>query len=446
MGKERFGFFGGVHPTDGWDKALTAGKDIIRYIPDHVSVSMKQGLGPACACLVKPGDQVTEGQLIGEATHFMSASIYAPVSGTVLAADESHCEIKTADCKLVDTKAAYYESWADISEFSREALVEQIEKAGIVGMGGAGSPAAVKYKTKDEITHVLINAAECEPFLTCDEHIMLEQGMAVLNGVQILKAAAGAEYAVICMEDNKAHCKEHLEKLLKGHEQEIEIRLLPTKYPQGGEKQLIAAVMGKEIPSGKLPASVGAIVSNIETAKAAADMVLGGIPSTSRCITITGDVKNPGNYLVPLGTDIGELVAQAGDVKNAENRVILGGPMTGRCIGENLTAEKITNEIKVTVSKVSGGLVVLDGKHPEESACIRCGGCVSACPAGLNPFKIDAAVRKDNIGLCQTLNATECIGCGCCSYVCPAKRELTHHVVIARDKVRMKLREEASRE
>lgn len=445
MRKGQSNFFGGIHPTNGWDKALTADTKIMLYIPKIVKVSMKQGLGPACVCIAKQGDKVNQGQLIGEATHFMSAAIHAPVTGTVLTVGEQFCEITVENCELLDQEASYYKEWTDISDFSKETIIEGLEKGGLVGMGGAGFPTHVKYKPKDKITHVLINAAECEPFLTCDEHTMLEQGMAVLNGIQLLKKAAGAEHAIICMEDNKAHCKEHLDALLKGNEGTIEVRLLPTQYPQGGEKQLIAAVMGKEIPAGQLPASVGAIVSNIQTAKAAADMVLGNRPLTSRCITITGDVKNPGNYLAPLGTDIGELLLAAGDVKNPENRVIMGGPMTGRCIGENLTAEMITKEGKEALSKVSGGLVVLEGTHKKESSCIKCGSCVAACPAGLNPFQIDSAIRKGNIDLCQTLQATECIGCGCCSYVCPGKRELTHHVVEARDTVRMKLREEATR-
>ncbi|MDD3369910.1 MAG: RnfABCDGE type electron transport complex subunit C [Lachnospiraceae bacterium] len=445
MGKEQPKFFGGIHPTDGWDKALTADKKIISYVPESVRICMKQGLGPACTCVVKPGDRVEQGQIIGESAHFMSAAIHSSVTGTVVAADDQFCEIKTEACNLVDEAATYYKEWADVSAFTRDTVIEQLEKGGLVGMGGAGFPTHLKYETKDQITHVLINAAECEPFLSCDEHVMLEQGMAVLNGVQLLKKAAGAEQAVICMEDNKAHCKEYLEFLLKGHETGISIVLLPTRYPQGGEKQLIAATMGVEIPTGKLPSSVGAIVSNIQTAKAAADMVLGNRPLISRCITITGDVQEPGNYLVPLGTDIGELVRAAGDVKNPKNKVILGGPMTGRCIGEDLTAEQITKVTGESVSKVSGGLVVLAGTHTAESGCIRCGSCEDACPAGLTPFKIDAAMRKENISLCQTLNATECIGCGCCSYVCPSKRELTHTIVTARDTVRMKLREEATR-
>ncbi|MDO4650686.1 MAG: RnfABCDGE type electron transport complex subunit C [Eubacteriales bacterium] len=445
MDRKRSVFAGGVHPTDGGDKAITSGKKIIPYIPDTVKVSMKQGLGPECTCVVKAGDQVTQGQLIGESAHFLSAAIHAPVTGKVLSVKDNFCEIKVESCELPDGSAACNQKWCDISSYSREDLIEKLRQGGLVGMGGAGFPTAAKYQTKDPITHLLINAAECEMFLTCDEHMMLEQGMAILNGVQILKKAAGAANAVICMEDNKPHCKESLEKLLKGHEDEIRIQVFPTRYPQGGEKQLIKAAMNVEIPSGKLPSSVGAIVSNVQTAKAAADMVLSGMPSTSRCITITGCVKNPANYLVPLGTNIGELVAKSGDVTERKNKIVLGGPMTGRCIGVKQNARGISEIRDARVSKVSGGLLVLKETNMVESNCIRCGSCDKACPIGLTPFKIDAAIRKGDLALCQSLQATECIACGCCSYVCPAKRELSHHTVQARDAVRAKLREEANR-
>ncbi len=439
------GFAGGVHPTDGWDKALTADKKIIPYVPKTVKISMKQGLGPACRCVVNAGDRVEQGQLIGESGHFLTAAVHSSVTGTVTAVSEMFVEIQVESCTLPDGTSSSYREWADLSQFSKEELIEKLKEGGLVGMGGAGFPAAAKYQTKEPITHVLINASECEMFLTCDEHTMLEQGMSVLNGVQILKKAAGAQHAVICMEDNKKHCMDHLKKLAAGHEDVIEFLLLPTRYPQGGEKQLIKAAMGVEIPSGKLPANVGAIVSNVQTAKAATDIVLDGRPSISRVITVTGDVKNPGNYLCPLGTQIGELAAAAGDVTNSWNKVILGGPMTGRCIGTDMKAADITALGDIVLSKTSGGLIVLKGESVSESRCIRCGACAQACPIGLTPFKIDAAVRKGKIDLCQSLDAAECIACGCCSYVCPAKRELTHYTTAARDAVKAKMREEANR-
>lgn len=441
MKEKTISFFGGVHPTHGEDKALTKDAVITPYVPKNVKVGMKHGLGPACACTVAAGDVVEQGQVIGQAGHFLSVDVHAPVSGKVTAVDETGVTIEVSECRLPDKDAEYNVNWVDISEYTKEQIIEAIKVGGLVGMGGAGFPAHVKYATKDPITHVLINAAECEPFLSCDDHTMMEYGMAFLNGVQLLKKAAGAEHAIICMEDNKAHCKAHLDELLKGHEDVIQVLLLPTKYPQGGEKQLIANAMHVEIPSGKLPANVGAMVSNVQTAKATADMVLGGLASMSRVITVTGDVNTPSNFLCPLGTPISELVGLAGGIKNPNNKVILGGPMTGRCLGTHMTGEEITD----TLTKTSGGLIVLEDYEPVESNCIKCGACASACPIGLAPAKIDAAYRKGNIALCQSLNAAECIACGCCSFSCPARRELTQTTVKARDAVKAKMREEAAK-
>lgn len=437
-------FAGGVHPTDGFDKKLTADKNIIQYIPKAVRISTKQGLGPNSKPVVETGAEVSQGQLIAQSEHFLSANIYSSVTGTVTFVDDTVICIDVKECKLDNTDLEHYKSLLDVPN-TREELVDLIKNGGLVGMGGAGFPTSAKYATKENITHLLINAAECEPFLTCDEHLILEQGMAVLNGIRALKKACDADRAIICMEDNKKHCAEELTRLLGDKKDEIEILLLPTRYPQGGEKQLIQSAMGIKLPSGKIPANVGAMVSNIHTAKAAADMIFAGIPSTSRVITVTGDVKEPNNYLVPLGTDIGELVALAGDVTSADNKVILGGPMTGRCLGFNLDAAKISEECKVAVSKVSGGLIVLKGYEPEASNCIKCGRCANACPIGLKPAAIEGNYNLGNLDACKKLYATECIACGSCSYVCPARRELTFNVVSARDAVRAKMREEASK-
>ena len=433
-------FRGGIHQTNGFDKELTANKDIITFVPDVVTISMKQGLGPACNCVVKDGDIVEQGQLIGEAKHFLSATVHASVTGKVLEVTDSYCKIQVHQCSLPDKDSDYNTRLIDISHFSKNEIIDKIEQAGIVGMGGAGFPAHVKYRTKSAITTLLINAVECEPYLTCDEHIILEYGYSLINGALLLKKASGAVKAYICIEDNKPHCIEKLKHLLSNVNDNIEVLSLATCYPQGGEKQLIYASMGVEVPSGKLPADVGAIVSNVQTAKAVADMVLGKIPSVSRCITITGDVTKPDTYLVTVGTNIGELVAKCGGVRSKDNKVILGGPMTGRCIGRSVSSEEILDN----VSKVSGGLIVLEGKFYDETACIKCEECVHACPIGLNPTRIDFAIRNNDLGLCESLDATECIACGCCSFVCPAQRELTYHTVKARDAVKAKQREEAN--
>ena len=221
--------------------------------------------------------------------------------------------------------------------------------------------------------------------------------------------------------------------------EELEIKALPTKYPQGGERQLIQSVLGREVPMGGLPADAGVIVSNVGTAKAAADMVLGNRPLTSRIVTVTGCVKNPGNFLVPIGTSAKELVELCGGVTTEKNRVIGGGPMTGPCVASDWKGE----EELFYITKSTSGILVLPDSHYEEQPCIRCEACKNVCPAGLTPYQIDFAFLKEDYDLCQKLYAGECIACGCCSYICPAKRELTLRNRLARDFVKQRMREKA---
>ena len=226
---------------------------------------------------------------------------------------------------------------------------------------------------------------------------------------------------------------------LMGQEENIEIKVLPTKYPQGGERQLIQAVLGREVPMGGLPADSAVIVSNVSTAKAAADMLLGGLPLTERIVTVTGAVKNPGNFLVPVGTSAKELIQLCGGVAVSENRVIAGGPMTGPCVANNWNGE--TELFHVT--KNTSGILILPEPGFEEQPCIRCSGCESVCPAGLVPYKIEFALLDEDYDLCEKLYASECIACGCCSYICPARRELSLRTRAARDIVKQRIRERA---
>ena len=438
-------FRGGVHPTNGYDKALSNAKPITEYTPKVVEISMAQTGPSICECLVKAGDHVEKGQLIGSPANFFAVKLHASVSGTVKEIkmvpngprEIPVCVIEVDEVQPPVEDKPYRHQLMDLSEYTKEQLVGMMEDAGITGMGGAGFPSHVKFKPKDPIKYVLINAAECEPFLTCDHRMLLEHSWEILNGVNAMIKAAGAAKGYICMEDNKQDVADHLNGLLQGCDVPFEVKVLPTKYPQGGERQLILAVTGQEIPAGGLPASVGCIVANTQSAKAMGDMVFAGIPSISRCITITGLVGDPKNFLVPLGTPIRELVALAGGITEKNNKVILGGPMTGPCIGTEMTGD----DIDKCVTKVNGGLLVLENDTLVESNCIRCGGCVEVCPAGLHPFKIDQAFRAGKLDLCEALYATECIACGCCSYTCPAKRELTFYNTKARDAVKAAIRE-----
>ena len=447
-------FPGGVHPTDGSDKALSMDAAVQQYEPSTVTILSEQSFGGKCRLLVQPGDTVEEGQLIGEPEAFMAAPLHASVSGTVLDVREVvnqgrkllACVIQR-EKECAESSASYRTAAADIREISREEILAGIRDGGLTGMGGAGFPAHKKYETDKDIDTLLINGAECEPYLTCDYRLMLEEGYALVNGARLLLKASGAERACICLEDNKPQAAENLSHILEEARnqgimesgEQVEIKIFPTKYPEGGERQLIQAVTGREVPMGGLPADVGVIVSNVGTAKAAADMILGHMPLTRRIVTVTGWVKNPGNYRVPIGTSAKELVELAGGVTVPQNRVIAGGPMTVPCVASDWNGE----EELFYITKNTSGILVLPDSAWEEQPCIRCGGCENACPAGLVPWQIDFAFQQEDYELCEKLYASECIACGCCSYICPAKRELTVRTRMARDAVKQRMRERA---
>ena len=447
-------FPGGVHPTDGSDKALSMDAAVQQYEPSTVTILSEQSFGGKCRLLVQPGDTVEEGQLIGEPEAFMAAPLHASVSGTVLDVREVvnqgrkllACVIQR-EKECAESSASYRTAAADIREISREEILAGIRDGGLTGMGGAGFPAHKKYETDKDIDTLLINGAECEPYLTCDYRLMLEEGYALVNGARLLLKASGAERACICLEDNKPQAAENLSRILEEARnqgimesgEQVEVKIFPTKYPEGGERQLIQAVTGREVPMGGLPADVGVIVSNVGTAKAAADMILGHMPLTRRIVTVTGWVKNPGNYRVPIGTSAKELVELAGGVTVPQNRGIAGGPMTGPCVASDWNGE----EELFYITKNTSGILVLPDSAWEEQPCIRCGGCENACPAGLVPWQIDFAFQQEDYELCEKLYASECIACGCCSYICPAKRELTVRTRMARDAVKQRMRERA---
>ena len=454
MQKGKRAFPGGVHPTDGSDKALSMYAAVKEYWPETVTILSEQSFGGKCELLVQPGDYVREGQLIGKPAAFMAAPLHASVSGTVLEIKEVMnqgrsilaCRIQREE-EHAEEQGAYRREAVDVQAFSREDILAGIRDGGLTGMGGAGFPTHKKYETDKEIDAVLINGAECEPFLTCDYRLMLEESFALLNGVRLLLKGSGAKKAVICVEDNKPEAIACLERALQesresgrmGAEEQVEVQTLPTMYPQGGERQLVQAVLGREVPMGGLPADAGVIISNVGTARAAADMILGGKPLTRRIVTVTGCVKEPGNYLVPVGTSAKELVELCGGITTEKNRVIAGGPMTGPCVASDWNG----GEELFYIAKNSSGILVLEGTAYEEQPCIRCGGCESVCPAGLVPYQIDFAFLDEDYDLCEKLYASECIACGCCSYICPAKRELSVRTRMARDVVKQRQRERA---
>ena len=466
-------FPGGVHPTDGSDKALSMDQAVKPYRPDIVTILSEQTFGGTCQFTVTPGESVIEGQLIGKPEAFLAAPLHASISGTVLDVKEveqlgrkitaciiqresDHCQVSHTDTSIPHDTAAecaerkgvdYQTEISDIRSISREEILSGIRDGGLTGMGGAGFPTHKKYETDKPIDALLINGAECEPFLTCDYRLMLEEAYALINGVRLLLKGSGAKKAYLCLEDNKPKAAEHLTHILdeakaKGliaTDETIELTVLPAKYPQGGERQLIQAVLKREVPMGQLPADAGVIVSNVGTAKAAADQILGNLPLTKRIVTVTGLVAHPGNYLVPIGTSAKELLQFCGGVTAKENRIIAGGPMTGPCATSNWNGE---DEL-FHITKSTSGILVLPDAAYEESPCIRCLGCADVCPAGLTPYQIEIAFLNEDHELCEELYASECIACGCCSYICPAKRQLAVRTRMARDLVKQRMRERA---
>lgn len=441
-------FHGGIHPSDGSDKLLSNQVPIRVYTPKTVEISMKQSPNGFCKALVKAGDRVSKGDLIGVPINFSAANVHASICGTVtdiLTRDDNGREFEVAVIRSDDTDDAgsdipdreYERKLVDLAAYSKDMIIDKMTEGGLIGMGGAGFPTHIKYETKDVINYILVNGAECEPYLTCDHMLMKEHGYAVLNGVLLLIKAANARKAYICIEDNKQDVAEELENIISGKGLPVEIMILPTRYPQGGERQLIEAVLRTEVPAGQLPSTVGTIINNVGTAKALADIVLGNEPVISRVVTVTGKVKKPCNYLVPIGTRYSDLIEESGGFTAGTCRVVEGGPMTGNCI----QIGKSPKDLKGSVAKNTSGLLVLEDLPKTESPCIRCGECERVCPAGLAPFKIDFAAIEDNIELCDKLYATECISCGCCSYVCPAKRELAYRITEAKKEI-LKLRRE----
>lgn len=440
-------FYGGIHNSDGSDKSLTNQLPIKEYIPDSVEISMQQSSSKICDIVVKKGDKVTKGQLIGQPSSFATTSIHASIDGIVsdvkITKDSFDNEVPvvviTSNGETIDKEGKdegkddleYKKAIVNIDNISKETILNSIEDGGLIGLGGAGFPTHIKYDTPKEIQHILINASECEPYLTCDHRLMLESAYDIINGIRLLLKLSNAKKAFICIEDNKKDAVEEFESILDGKGLPIEVMVLPTRYPQGGERQLIQAVFNKEVPAGKLTADLGIIVNNVGTVKALSDIMFANEPLISRVVTVTGNVKEPSNFRVPIGTSYRELIMQAGGYTIDNTRLILGGPM----MGENIQIAGKAEDLEGSVAKTTSGLIAIEDYTLYESNCIRCGECERVCPAGLSPYKIDFAAINNDIVTCDRLCATECISCGCCSYVCPAKRELAYRITMAKSEI-----------
>ena len=420
---------GGVHPPE--NKLSAEEKIKVLPLPEQVIIPLSQHIGAPATPVVQKGDTVKTGQLIAQATGFVSANIHSSVSGTVVAID--NVTDSAGLSKPAITIKVEGDEWEDGIDrttkiepnitMSREEIVKAIAAAGIVGMGGATFPTQVKLTPPpgNKAEFLIINGAECEPYLTADHRIMLEKGEEIIIGVQILMKAIDVKKAIIGIENNKKDAIAHLQKIadkVLG----VEICPLKMKYPQGGEKQLIQATVGRAVPSGALPIAVGAVVQNAGTALAVYEAVMKHKPLVERIVTITGkSVKNPGNYLCRIGTPVSKLIEAAGGMPEDTAKVIGGGPMMGRAMVN----------IDSPVMKGTSGILLVNDKEAARRPvrnCIRCSKCVSACPMGLEPYLLAKLSALNMLERLEEEKVMDCIECGSCSFTCPSARPLLDYI------------------
>ena len=416
-------FKGGIHPNDG--KSLAKDQPIMELLPKGDLVyPLSQHIGAPAIAAVKKGDHVLKGQKIAEAGGFVSAPIYASVSGTVKAIEKRlNPTGSSVDCIVIENDGAYEEAEKmpvkTIGEMSRDEILNTIAEAGIVGMGGAGFPTRVKLSPKEpeKIEYVIANCAECEPYITADYRRMLENPEEFVSGMKVVLKLFDNAKGIFGVEDNKPDCIAKLKELTKD-EPRMEVLALKTKYPQGAERQLIFATTGRAINSSMLPADAGCVVDNVETLIGIHHAVIDGRPVMERIVTVSGDgVKDPGNFKVLFGTNQRELVEAAGGFLGEPEKVISGGPMMGFAMFT----------LDTPITKTSSSILCLTKDEVaanEPSACINCGRCVEVCPSRIIPSRLADFAEHHNEEAFTKWEGLECVECGSCSYVCPAKRQL----------------------
>ncbi|OYT10831.1 MAG: electron transport complex subunit RsxC [Bacteroidetes bacterium 4572_112] len=433
---------GGIHPPENKLSAGMAIKNI--EIPKQVVIPMNQNLGAPSQPIVKRGDMVKVGQLIAEAKGFIAAKIHSPVSGKVFKIEPRIDSTGFRKESIIINVEG--DEWAEgidssdtlIKDITLDAfqITEKIKECGIVGLGGATFPSHVKYIVPEgkNPEYLIINAVECEPYLTSDHQLMMEKGEEIIVGIRIMMKALGAKKTIIGIENNKTDAIAHLSKLAE-QDSNIEVKALKVQYPQGGEKQLIDALLGRQIQSGKLPLTVGCVVNNVGTTFAIYEAIQKNKPLFERIVTVTGyPVQNPSNYRVRIGIPIANLLQEANCDMDATGKVINGGPMMGKSIPS----------IDASVTKGTSGVLAIrneESKRHEVKNCIRCGKCTTVCPMGLEPHLLSIIARMGENEKCEQELIMDCIECGSCVYTCPSSRPLLDNIRLGKSNVSFMIRQ-----
>ncbi len=425
------GYYGGVHPVEG--KEPTEHLSLVQFpVPKQVVIPMSMHLGAPAEPVVQVGQTVKVGQTVGQAAGFISAPVHSSVSGKVIAIEERPHATRGKCLSVVieaDGKQTVHESVKPnkpLEELTADEIVEIVKNAGIVGMGGAGFPTYVKLKPGKPIEAVLINACECEPMLTADHRVLLEYADAVIYGLRAAMKAVDTQRGIIVIEDNKPDAIALMEEKVKDIPG-LEVLAARTKYPQGGEKMLIKRALGRMVPSGKLPADVGAVVCNVSTVKAISDAIQTGMPLVERVTTVTGRyIPNPGNFVVKIGTSAKELVERCGGITQTDVRIKAGGPMMG-------FPQK---DLDTPIMKGSNGIIAIDTDNAQPQECIKCGRCVDVCPMELKPLYFHKHFENQNWAGFKQENVMDCMECRCCEYICSSKIPLVSKIRAGKAAVR----------